>query len=179
MTTAAIGWAVGLLYYGVDVFRAWLLALGDVQWTWAPMNASLEGWLPRIFNETGSPMVTLPPFVAALALIGEILIILVTILRTRTRTLDESWTPLMAASLLASPLGWIYYVWWVLPGSQPARLLFQSPMLWLPLLSPSVPIASCRPLGSVYFWGLLSVWLNSLRVRAVETPARTRASRVS
>ena len=71
----------------------------------------------------------------------------------------------MAASLLASPLGWIYYVWWVLPGSRPARLLFQSPMLWLPLMyvafSPNRFVTAT--LGSFYFWGLFGVWLNGLR----------------
>jgi hypothetical protein len=171
--TAAIGWAVGLLFYGADVFRAWLLALESVQWWWAPMNASLEGWLARLVNDTGRQLVTLPPLVAPLALIGQLLIILVTILRTRTRTIDESWTTLMAASLLASPLGWIYYVWWLLPGSRPGQLLFQSPMLWLPVMyvafSPNRLVTAT--LGSFYFWGLLSVWLNGLRRRAADTPA--------
>ena len=132
--TATIAWAVGFAFLWVDVFRAWLQALEKVQWWWSPMNASLEGWLARLFNGTGRQLVTLPPLVAPLALIGQLLVIVVTLLRTRTRTIDESWLPLMAASLLASPLGWLYYIWWVLPGSRPARLLFESPMLWLPLI---------------------------------------------
>jgi alpha-1,2-mannosyltransferase len=162
---ALAGWTLGLLAYGADVFREWLLALGNVQWWWSPMNASLEGWLARLFNDTGRQLVALPPLVAPLALVGQLLIIIVTTLRTRTWTIDESWSTLMAASLLASPLGWIYYVWWILPGSRPGRWLFQAPMLWLPLIfvafNPNRFVTAT--LGSFYFWGLLSVWLNGLR----------------
>jgi hypothetical protein len=53
------------------------------------------------FNDTGCQLARRRCSRAPLALVGEIVIIIVTILRTRTRTVDESWTTLMAASLLA------------------------------------------------------------------------------
>ena len=72
----------------------------------------------------------------------------------------------MVSALLASPLGWLYYIWWILPGTRPSRLLLESPLLWMPMavtimLKPSGWVA--LTLGSVYFWGLFILWIRRMR----------------
>jgi alpha-1,2-mannosyltransferase len=69
---AAAAYAVGIVVYGVDVFRAWLQALATVMWWWAPMNASLEGFLARAFTPAGANTLTIPPVVPTLAAIGSL-----------------------------------------------------------------------------------------------------------
>jgi hypothetical protein len=114
------------------------------------MNASLQGILAR----TTAPR--------SLALTGSALIVIITLVRTRRQQIDESWLPLMVSALLASPLGWLYYIWWILPGVRPSRLLLESPLLWIPM---AITIAGepsawrTLTLGSIYFWGLSMLWL--------------------
>ena len=48
-----------------------------------------------------------PQWVTPLALLGGAIILLVTLWKTRERDIEDSWTPLMASALLASPLGWL------------------------------------------------------------------------
>ena len=78
-------------------------------------------------------------WVTPLALLGGAIILLVTLWKTRERDIEDSWTPLMASALLASPLGWLYYGCWLLPGRRPFRLLFQAPMLWVPVFYVKLP----------------------------------------
>ena len=139
--------------------RAWLQALGGVTWASADMNASLQGMLARTLtkpSENAAPLVAAPGLVAPLALAGAALILVVTLVRTRQRSIEQSWLPLMVAALLASPLGWLYYFWWILPGTRPSRLLFASPLLFIPwgvmtMIQPAGWLT--LTLGSVYFWG--------------------------
>jgi alpha-1,2-mannosyltransferase len=166
---AALSFAIGMAAYGIDVSRAWIQALTDVTWTDAVMNASLQGILVRALTDSPSspttPLVTLPALAAPLVLGGSVVIVVITLLRTRRQHIDQSWMPLMASALLASPLGWLYYIWWVLPGPRPSRLLLESPLLWIPM----IVTAASEPggwwavtLGSVYFWGLFTLWLTRI-----------------
>jgi alpha-1,2-mannosyltransferase len=169
VVSAAATFAVGLAVYGVDVTRAWLEALGGVTWASADMNASLQGVLARTLtkpSENAAPLVVAPGLVAPMALAGAVLILVVTLSRTRQRSIEESWLPLMIAALLASPLGWLYYFWWILPGTRPSRLLFASPLLFVPwgvmtMLQPAGWLT--LTLGSVYFWGLAMLWWSRMR----------------
>jgi hypothetical protein len=137
-----------------------------VEWSYAVMNASLRGILARSLNVSGSagvPIVVAPAAVTPAFLAGSALILAVTFHRTHDRGIDESWPALMAASLLASPLGWLYYLWWMLPGVKPSRLLLQSPLLWIPMVcvlwgQPN-PLATVS-IGSVFFWGLFLAWVH-------------------
>jgi hypothetical protein len=161
---AAAALAIGIAAYGAGVFRAWLDALASVQWSYAVMNASWRGILARSFTVSGSagaPIADSPAIVTPLFVVGAAAIVVVTFARTRRRTIDESWPALMAASLLVSPLGWVYYIWWMLPGIKPSRLLVAAPLLWVPMVGvlwgqPS-PWATIS-IGSVFFWGLLLAW---------------------
>jgi hypothetical protein len=183
--SAAVVFAIGAAAYGIDVSRAWLQALGGVTWAYADMNASLQGLLARTLTAapgSNSPLLVAPGFVAPLAFLGGGLIVLVTLARTRRWTIEQSWTPLMVAALLASPLGWLYYIWWILPGTRPSRLLFESPLLWIPwaVLFLGQPNGWLTlTLGSLYFWGLFVVWLrrvvferNESRIAPVANVAR-------
>jgi len=45
----------------------------------------------------------------------------------------------MATALLASPLGWIYYIWWVVPGVRPYVLAISSASLLYIAMSDLIP----------------------------------------
>jgi Glycosyltransferase family 87 len=166
--SGAAFFAIGLVVYGVDVNLAWADALGDVTWAYAGMNASLQGLLTRALSKPvviSDPLVFAPELVSPLATAGGAVIVLVTILRTRRLSIDQAWQPLMVSALLASPLGWLYYIWWILPGARPLQLLREAPLLWVPLVFPLRLFPSTwlgLTLGSIYFWGLLSLWLNRI-----------------
>ncbi len=165
LATAAAALTVGIAAYGWSVCRAWLGAVASVEWSYAVMNASLRGILARSLTASGSagaPVAVAPGLVDPLFLAGAVAIAIISLARTRTASVDRSWPELMAASLLASPLGWLYYIWWILPGLKPSRLLFASPLLWVPMVcvlwgQPS-PWATLS-IGSVFFWGLFLVWV--------------------
>ena len=171
LASAGAAFGVGLVAYGLEVNRAWVRGLSDVTWAYAGMNASLQGMLARVLTmpvRTADPLTVHPALVRPLALLGGGLIVAITLAQTRRQDVDQSWTPLMVSALVASPLGWLYYIWWVIPGNRPSRLFMEAPLLWIPmgtfaLLAPSGWLT--LTLGSVYFWGLLALWLNRVRVR--------------
>jgi hypothetical protein len=162
--SCAVALGIGIAAYGVDVFRAWIAALGSVEWSYAVMNASWRGIVTRTLTPSGSagaPLVVSPEAVTPLFALGAAAILLVTFFRTARQSVEDSWPTLMASSLLVSPLGWLYYIWWVLPGIRPSRLLIAAPLLWVPM----VCVLWGQPsgwatvtIGSVFFWGLLLAW---------------------
>ena len=169
---AAIGaasgiFAIGFLAYGAGPYRAWIAALGHEQWSWAPMNASIAGWLARIAQADDAIGSSPPPAwvtVAALAL--STAIVVAALVRTRHVTVERSWPILLSSALLASPLGWIYYMWWIVTAARPMEILITSPLLWIPWAY--VPAHSgsrliAGTLGSIYFWGLVLLWAQQMR----------------
>jgi len=164
LVTCAAAFGAGIVIYGVDVFRAWLGSLVLIGWAPAVMNASWRGLFARLFepNSTGlEPFAIHADVVGPLATIASGVIVVVTLLRTRDSTVEQSWPAVMAASLLASPLGWVYYFWWLLPGMRPSNLLFVSPPLWIPMVCVTwgQPSAwATITIGSMFFWGLLLAW---------------------
>ena len=162
VAAAAIG--IGLAVYGIDVGRAWVAAMTSAEWPSAFSNASLRGLFARTLthNPTGAPpLVEQPSLEIPLFVVAAVAVIVITLLRTRTRSVDESWPALMASALLASPLGWVYYVWWMLPGTRPSRVLFQSPLFWIPMIYMTWGQPSrwaTLTTGSMYCWALLLAW---------------------
>ena len=159
-------YGVAAAAYGVRVFPAWWRALDSVRWWWAPMNASLQGMIARTVAPAGAVTSAAPSWVAPLAVSVDVMLVAAALVRTRGRTIEESWTLLMATALLASPLGWIYYIWWVVPGVRPVRLLFRSPLLWVPYAFVTVQPPNrliAATLASMYFWGLFLLWLEEFR----------------
>lgn len=175
LVSAAAGTGVGILAYGPSAFRAWIASLGGVEWTVAVMNASIRGLLRRTLGGDTSgltPVASAPHLVTPIFLAAAAAVLAVTFVRTRRASVDDSWPPLMAGALLASPLGWIYYIWWMLPGIAPSRLLLRAPLLWLPM----VVVIWGQPhawatvtIGSAYTWGLLMAWWYGIvRIRPVD-----------
>jgi hypothetical protein len=90
----------------------------------------------------------------------------------RRHDVDRAFALLLVASVLLSPLGWIYYVWFALPplaalcarGIPAVRFRLQ----WIVILGFAWPIGMAAPggpavlraftFGSVYFWALLGTW---------------------
>jgi hypothetical protein len=171
-------YGVAALAYGVRVFPAWWLALDSVRWWWAPMNASLHGLIARTAAPAGAMTAAAPFWVARLTISLDVVLVAAALVRTRSQSIDESWTLLMVTALLASPLGWIYYIWWVVPGVRPVRLLFRSPLLWVPYAFVTVQPSNrliAATLASLYFWGLFLLWFGEFRPLR-EEPSRSFAA---
>ena len=176
LMTAVLSLAVGAAAYGVDVFLAWVQAMNGVGWSAAWTNPSLRAFWLRLLSKSTSgaaPVAILPALVTPLFLASAIAVVLVTCIRTRDRSVDESWPALSASALLASPLGWLYYAWWILPGVKPSRLLVRSPLLWVPMIyltrgQPS-PWATAT-FASIYVWGLLIAWAGFVFLPQAQRP---------
>jgi hypothetical protein len=158
------------------------------------MNASLLGWVTR----ASSPSPRLTPLVeggeaayvmwAVTAVIG--LGLTTWSVYRRRMDADRSLALLAVASLLFSPLGWVYYAWFLVPpllalictGRLAAQRAFLVPSvvasLWPLWLSGTGRLNALATLtvGSVYFWGLLSLWLALMRSSLPADPEPARAA---
>jgi len=54
--TTVLAGVVGLAVFGWENHRAWLEALGSIDWTWATMNGSLLGWIYYLWLIAGPAM---------------------------------------------------------------------------------------------------------------------------
>lgn len=190
---ASVG--IGLLVFGRVSYGAWLSALGAVDWTWAPMNGSLAGLLARTLakNPLFTAVVDAPGLVRVLAtglsagVVGATIWILA---RDRSDTaVDRAHVALLLAALVASPLGWFYYVWLTAgPGLALSRtfatrtslarnicLALALPGLVLPLavvtLSRDTALGTLT-FGSLFGWTTLLLWLAVLFDTRASQPAR-------
>jgi hypothetical protein len=190
---AAIAGSVlaGVAVFGASAHVSWLGALAaSQQWTWFPMGVSLNAVFARFLTETPVYVpFTISPWLARLWVIPAAAIGLVSLVLTaRPRatapdepiadrdphTVDAPFATLLLAAQLMSPLGWVYYLWWVagplaalvLRGSARARtaLVLAAAILALmvpPALTSLLPSSSGATLtvGSLYFWATLSLWV--------------------
>jgi hypothetical protein len=95
----------------------------------------------------------------------------------RSTDVDAAWARLLVAALLTSPLGWIYYAWWLIPLatvwrgrtlSWAALLALTVPPQWLFVGQPSLLLSFT--LASVYTWGLVALWADLMRSAAWRIP---------
>jgi alpha-1,2-mannosyltransferase len=163
--------AAGLMIFGVEAHRDWLAALRDAHWIGAVMNASLYGIVGRTWSLdvfTISP--TAEAIAGALALIA---IVMGMLAARRAPDLDTAVLIVLTTSLLASPLGWVYYVPIVAgpvlamrkAGNLSAWVFvalagFMIPHLWI---FPFPSRLFALTLGSVYTWSLLMLWAQAVR----------------
>jgi hypothetical protein len=177
----ASAFLVGIAVFGSSAHSSWLRSLGGMNWPWAVMNGSLLGFLVRLL----SPSPALEPLFRASdmifllwlpAALGGITLTVLSILR-RPADGDRAFALLLLAALLFSPLGWVYYTWFLLPPllaiakrgltpRQPALVVLAVVAgLWpVPLARVGQPSAlATLTVGSVYFWGLLAIWIALLR----------------
>jgi hypothetical protein len=171
--SVVLSFALGTLVFGVDALLGWAGAFAVPRVQDHFHNASFAGLMARGLDAEGI-------YVARItAALGVVLTLWAAI---RSRDIDLTWLLLMAGALLWSPLGWIYYGWFLMPplvalgatGGLP-KLAWIGVVLWLwPPYTPSlagaeVPIAVT--VGSVYFWGLFLIWVAAVRAARFQTLA--------
>jgi hypothetical protein len=180
---------MGAAVFGVESYWQWRQTLALVGWWGLPMNASLAGVVHRVWTSGGASA-------QWLAAIGGGLVAVLTLgcLRSPTagsRQVDTGMAAVLLGALLASPLGWVYYVplllgpllgwlqafsrsdanwrWWV-------PILVAGVCLFVPdeVLAAWKGVAwQAATVGSLYFWALLLLWVATLgcyaRPRATAT----------
>jgi Glycosyltransferase family 87 len=180
--------ALGALIFGTEAYWHWMTTLGRVGWWWLPMNGSWHGFVSRVLEggKSVAPVVHAESLVRPLALIGGVLIALGTIGVAGSRDLsardpDRSMLVALIGAILASPLGWVYYlplaygplVGWLgatrgwdrvrrLRWREGALLLSGIALLYVPqeVAASGQPSALATiTLASVYFWSLLMLWV--------------------
>jgi hypothetical protein len=158
---AAVCTAIGVLVFGTSSLGDWLrlLSAGAPPQQMAYfINASLAAPFARV---------GLGP--AVYRTVG-LIVVMLTILRARNSGVDQAFLLLLIGSLLASPLGWIYYMP-ILAGplivmarrrELPGRAWCVWPLLACPAISRDFlqfDRALAITLGSSYTWGLVILWL--------------------
>ncbi|MBP1777986.1 MAG: hypothetical protein H6Q86_3997, partial [candidate division NC10 bacterium] len=159
-----------------------------VDWAWPVMNGSSLGFLTRLLsaNPQLAPIAEIPGVVRPLWLITAASGSALTVYIVARRNLGADWAflLLLLAILIFSPLGWVYYAWFLVPPliavgaegffrRQRALLLpAYAAAFWpLPLTLICQPSAlATATAGSIYFWGFLSLWVAALR----DSPRQTR-----
>lgn len=162
--------AVNLLL-GVGLVRAWVSALRDVRWQAEIVNASIPGLVSRWFAARPYPFIvpTVPvvvvPRLAGVLLVVALLALLIWTARAvRAASRDRALAILSVAAILASPLGWIYY----LPVALGPLAMTADLRLMFPVLGLAVPFAALAALpvtpwatltlASIYGWSTLALW---------------------
>jgi len=176
---------VGVLVFGWSEYLAWFRAMAAVDWAFAPMNGSMQGVLARTLAESPvfvplvrAPAAVLPATIVLGAIVGAVA--LVTLMRDASeRRVDRAFAGLLLTALLVSPLGWMYYVWflagpvlalWPTVFQRQSRvrdacIVAAVPGLLLPLYMTTVGSSSpwiSLTLGSTYGWTLMALWCGVL-----------------
>src|SRR5262245_31548631 len=184
IATSAACLALGAVIFGIESYRSWLGALQQsADWAWLGMNASILGTLQRVFTTSPSfePIMTAPGiarvWIAIAAIVGVVTLFVVVVDKS-SAAIDRAFALLLIAAQLISPVGWVYYMWLAvvpviavglgeerigLPRSAAARSLLVIPIagLFSPITAPyyfEPSVWATVTLGSVYFWGTLTLW---------------------
>jgi hypothetical protein len=162
--------AVGVMVFGADAYHSWSGVTASVDWYARSLNASLWGLIFRLFtaNPQFAAFELAPPIVRVLLCIAVAAAIIACWRACRrTANLDVQWSAVMAASLLLSPLGWVYYGVWLLPGLGNAWPGVVSTFFWLvpvPWIFWGQPSAWWTAvIGSAATWGLVAAFAFILR----------------
>jgi hypothetical protein len=181
VATAGACIAGGLAVFGLSAYVGWVGALSEIDWAWAPMNASVQGLLARTLDRSPlfQPIAYLPGVVRPLALAAGAAIAaaaLVAIARDQSSDhVDRTFPAVVLTALLVSPLGWWYYTWlvagpllacWRMRRDRPSVVRDGLVVLSVPgLLLPLYVAVLFRDLawwslalGSIYFWSLFALW---------------------
>jgi Glycosyltransferase family 87 len=182
----------GCVAFGIDTYHQWFRSLGKVGWWWLPMNASWQGFVARLFQGGGTriaALVQLPSVVPVATILGAGVVSVCALARVicdsgREHEGDRDFVTLFLGALLASPLGWVYYLplaygpilGWLggADGWSELRRLVTShrvmvgcglALLYIPheaaaLGQPSA--VATLTLASAYFWGVSLLWTASL-----------------
>lgn len=168
--------AIGIGITGWREWADWIAAVSQVVWYAWPLNASIWSVGVRAVGVQAMERTTLailpPAWILVAVLVGLALVL--TAWRVRADP-DRRWVISGIFALALAPLGWIYY----LPLFMGALAILltaraPSPLLWIGVLCQMVPIPVFRAvaetspwlfvtLGSLYWWGLVSLWIGVLR----------------
>lgn len=176
--------ALGLAVHGLETYRLWLGSLGTVGWWWMPMNASWQGLVSRVVEggRTVAPLVQAPALFPPLAAAGSAVVVAVSVwaghrLLGRHGAIHAAVLVLVVGSIVASPLGWVYYVplalgpligaiasgeWRLVPQGWLVASMCAAGALYIPLEQAAAgqpsPLATIT-LASSYFYGLTVPWV--------------------
>jgi hypothetical protein len=192
---AAVTVAAGVWIFGFDAYREWASQIPRITWATHYFNASIVGIVERLLGSSYYATVGRHPWLARIVMAAGVAAVAAITFRQLARSrnirtvesIDADWAVLLLASLLLSPLGWVYYLWIALgplaaavghsrfwQRRQPIDLLLIPGLagwLWYGKMAhwgqPS-PIATAT-FASMYFWALLSLWLWASLART-ETP---------
>ena len=174
--------AIGIGITGWRDWADWLAAVSRVVWYAWPLNASIWSVGVRAMGVRAMERTTLAVLPTAWIVIAVFVgvAILVTAWRVRADR-DRRWAIAGIYVLALAPLGWIYY----LPLFTGALALLlttrvPSPLLRIGVMCQMVPIPVFRgvaetspwlfaTLGSLYWWGLVSLWIGVLRMPQTAT----------
>jgi Glycosyltransferase family 87 len=180
--------------FGFDAYRLWTGSLGTVGWQWMAMNASWPGFASRVLQggATIQPATMMPWLVQPMAVFGAAFVLAVTLRSTWRGPDDVRWREwallvLLLGAILASPLGWVYYLplayapvlGWMGAGegwarvkklSRPALAVF---VIAVALLYTPQEVANAgQPwtlatltLATAYFYATALLWLTLIRER--------------
>jgi len=150
-----------VVLFGREAFADWLgnlRVVPDPVFATHFLNAS---WVAFVSRTNG-------PYLAGLVLSAATIVVM--LWRVRTTDEDESWLLLLLASILASPVGWVYYQPILIGpavalalGGRLKHLRWVALTCIVPALGKHLfqggPMIVALTVGSVYFWGLLTVFL--------------------
>jgi glycosyl transferase family 87 len=184
--TATVCLVAGVLVFHADNYWSWIRALRQSSdWAWLGMNASALGVFQRLFTPTPifQPLASAPGLVRGWLLVAGVVAfttLSVTFVDSTKSSVDRAFALLLTAAQIASPAGWIYYLWLAV-GPLAAVILRERPSTFFPqsgairwpmvvalagFLTPiTLPYSLQRTglatltAGSVYFWATLALWI--------------------
>jgi hypothetical protein len=176
--------ALGIAVYGAGTYRLWIQSLTTVGWWWLPMNASWQGVVARVFHggATVQAVLSAPGIVPALSVAGSVVIGAASVWwayrsQPSAAGTDSAVLILLAGAILASPLGWIYYVplvvgplagvlctrgWQHMPGGWRVVAVVSALALYVPLEQAAAgqpSTAATLTFACSYFYGLAPSWM--------------------
>ncbi|MDO9236258.1 MAG: glycosyltransferase family 87 protein [Aquabacterium sp.] len=112
---------IGLLWMGWDIHQQYMLVAGHVTWTTSNWNGSLVGFFDRAFSGTaqsGLPETRILSKALAIFSSLSLLLIMTRILNKYLTSNCQRYADILfmlciPASVLISPLGWLYYLPWL------------------------------------------------------------------
>ena len=189
---ALMNLAIGAAVLGLHAFVSWIAAIRSVTWAGHVFNSSVFGLTSRLFADRPLPIWSLQPLFRApewiqpiwfMAAAGLFTVTLGKLSERRAMNfeprviVDRQFAVLLSAALLMTPLGWVYYHFFL---AGPCIALFsrerwRNALHWRPVVlagalicfapSPGT-LTTGQPdpwatltVGSAYFWGLLGVWI--------------------
>jgi alpha-1,2-mannosyltransferase len=190
--TAAACLLAGIAAFGWGTFTSWVRAIGTVTWAANVFNASLFGLLERVAGARAGPYAgyagsvsQVPAIIGVLWLTCAGIVVVVScwaVYRVRddeVREVDRTFAITLSAALIVSPLGWIYYHFF-LAGPYLALwsdAAWRSTAGWRKGLAAGAVLCFVLPpgalvarhsagwtasVGSAYFWGTLALWLAAM-----------------